>query len=597
VQGSFNVTATIPGNPNQVASLSDAFSIPAQTQALTYDWSGNLTNDGVWSYSYDVENRLVEMTNLQSGLNLIFDYDYLGRRFAKVVTAGTTVTTHLFIYAGEELIAETNSTGSITRSYTWGTAGPSALLELTNFNYTGANLTGTTDYLAGTDGNQNVSVLTNAVDTTLLAGSVAAAYEYGPFGEPLRKQAADPAVADNPFRFATNYTDVETGLVDFGRRYYNPTWGRFINRDPAEEAGGSNLYGYCDNDAINCVDALGMAPIISHNFFGKDSLIGDIWGATVSYGDGSNGPAGGGGYGSGGSILSGIQDPSDPNVFVITFGGGFGDGIFGGKSFGGGGQKSGAYNVTYNTKTGTTFGSVNGQDVAYTLASGASAVLDQISGQWITYDTMGGAASAVGPNNTPAPKDEPLVGQASVGVPADATQVSSSDYPFIGQNNGASCGPTAAWNALIYEEGSAAITQNNQVLYDKFSAQAEQSNGQNNTQIAAEFNAFAAGTNYSATEVGGNDPYQLATTATAGNAPFIAGTNLNGFNHAVVYVPHGGDQATVYSSTLGVDLGSAGSSSSGVLTWTASSTDIGAGIYRTSTTSNYYSVVQIGYKK
>ena len=269
VQGSFNVTATIPGNPNQVASLSDTFSIPAQTQVLTYDWSGNLTNDGVWSYSYDVENRLVEMTNLQSGLDLKFDYDYLGRRFAKVVTAGPTATTHLFIYAGEELIAETNPAGAITRSYTWGTAGPSALLELTNFNYTGTTLTGTTDYLAGTDGNQNVAVLINAATTTLPPGSVAAAYEYGPFGEPLRKQAADPTVADNPFRFATNYTDVETGLVDFGRRFYSPTWGRFINRDPIEEAGGANLYGYCDNDAINRVDYLG------------DSWLSKLWDHTV----------------------------------------------------------------------------------------------------------------------------------------------------------------------------------------------------------------------------------------------------------------------------------------------------------------------------
>lgn len=45
-----------------------------------------------------------------------------------------------------------------------------------------------------------------------------------------------------------------------GQRYYNPTWGRFINRDPAGESGGVNLYGFCGNDAINGYDVLGLDP-------------------------------------------------------------------------------------------------------------------------------------------------------------------------------------------------------------------------------------------------------------------------------------------------------------------------------------------------
>jgi hypothetical protein len=45
-----------------------------------------------------------------------------------------------------------------------------------------------------------------------------------------------------------------------GQRYYNPTWGRFINRDPIGEAGGVNLYGFCGNDGINRTDILGNNP-------------------------------------------------------------------------------------------------------------------------------------------------------------------------------------------------------------------------------------------------------------------------------------------------------------------------------------------------
>lgn len=41
-------------------------------------------------------------------------------------------------------------------------------------------------------------------------------------------------------------------------RYYNPESGRWVNRDPIEEAGGGNLYGFVGNDAVNRWDLLGL---------------------------------------------------------------------------------------------------------------------------------------------------------------------------------------------------------------------------------------------------------------------------------------------------------------------------------------------------
>ena len=61
----------------------------------------------------------------------------------------------------------------------------------------------------------------------------------------------------NPFQFSTKYTDQETGLNYYGYRYYNPSTGRWINRDPIEEGGGLNLYGFVVNNGINNVDQLG----------------------------------------------------------------------------------------------------------------------------------------------------------------------------------------------------------------------------------------------------------------------------------------------------------------------------------------------------
>ena len=84
-----------------------------------------------------------------------------------------------------------------------------------------------------------------------------AAYEYDPFGNLMRNEGS--YAASNNFRFSTKFADVETGLVYYGLRYYSPTLGRFINKDPIEEQGGLNLYGFCGNNGINHWDLLGQS--------------------------------------------------------------------------------------------------------------------------------------------------------------------------------------------------------------------------------------------------------------------------------------------------------------------------------------------------
>jgi RHS repeat-associated protein len=110
------------------------------------------------------------------------------------------------------------------------------------------------------DGNGNVVGLINSAD-----GSIAACYEYSPFGEFLRCQVNDSVVQDQPFRFSTKFYDAETGLYNFGLRYYAPSQGRFLGRDPSSEQGGLNLYAFCLNDALNHWDHLGMEPMDTSN--------------------------------------------------------------------------------------------------------------------------------------------------------------------------------------------------------------------------------------------------------------------------------------------------------------------------------------------
>jgi RHS repeat-associated protein len=121
--------------------------------------------------------------------------------------------------------------------------------------------TTTTNCFVAYDGNGNVSALINAAD-----GTTPANYEYGPFGELLRMSG--PIAKLNPFRFSTKYDDDESDFLYYACRYYNPSTGRWLSRDPAEEPGGFNLYGMIANDSVNKYDLFGLTWSIQR--FGDD---------------------------------------------------------------------------------------------------------------------------------------------------------------------------------------------------------------------------------------------------------------------------------------------------------------------------------------
>jgi RHS repeat-associated protein len=108
-------------------------------------------------------------------------------------------------------------------------------------------------YTFGFDQVKNVTELFDA------SGNIAASYDYAPFGATL--SASGPAAALNPFRFSSEVWDATLGLVCYIFRPYNPLDGRFINRDPIEEQGGLNLYGFAGNNPVNKWDYLGLEII------------------------------------------------------------------------------------------------------------------------------------------------------------------------------------------------------------------------------------------------------------------------------------------------------------------------------------------------
>ena len=54
------------------------------------------------------------------------------------------------------------------------------------------------------------------------------------------------------------YTDSESSLIYCKNRYYSPSLGRWLSRDPAGFINGANLYCYCSGDPINLADPSGL---------------------------------------------------------------------------------------------------------------------------------------------------------------------------------------------------------------------------------------------------------------------------------------------------------------------------------------------------
>lgn len=258
-------------NPDVVLTNVGKVFLPASPERYGQDADGNLLQDGRWSYTWDAENRLVEMETITAASSagvprqkLEFVYDAGGRRLQKTVSLwnGSTYTgqyTNRFVYDGWNLIMEfrVGSGLRLERSYVWGldvseslqgAGGVGGLLALNT--YTNGTLNGT--HLVSYDGNGNVEALLEAS-----TGLESARYEYGPFGEPIRVTGALANL--NPFRFSTKYEDLETGLLYYGYRYYSASTGRWLSRDPIGELGGLNLYGFVGNDGVNYADYLGLA--------------------------------------------------------------------------------------------------------------------------------------------------------------------------------------------------------------------------------------------------------------------------------------------------------------------------------------------------
>jgi RHS repeat-associated protein len=203
--------------------------------AFAYDRNGNLLSDGLRGYRYDANNRLVRVFDQATGATVSgFSHDARGRRAFETRDGQAT---HL-LHNGPVLIAEYRD-GTLFAQYI-NDGGPDRPLQIAvdgaEHAYH-ADLVGSVRLLTGRDGQE------------------VASYRYSAFG----RLDAEAGGTYNPLRYTGRRLDTDLGTYDFRTRQYHPELGRFLQRDPAGMADGTNLYAYAGNNPLLFGDPFGTS--------------------------------------------------------------------------------------------------------------------------------------------------------------------------------------------------------------------------------------------------------------------------------------------------------------------------------------------------
>ena len=215
-------------------------------QSLTYDANANLTFDGVLTYTYNPQNRLMTVYN---GTTLVATYAYDGvdRRVTK--TVGSTVTN--FLDDGEDEIAEYGPTGTVLRRFVPGRAINDPIAYDNCNGATAPNCTGTvTVKFFATDHHGSVVAMSES-NGSPAGGTTDSPYIYDAYGN------SPSNMTGVPFRYVGMYYDAETGLYYDRARYYSSALGRFLQDDALLYKDDIDLYTYVGNDPTDKTDPSG----------------------------------------------------------------------------------------------------------------------------------------------------------------------------------------------------------------------------------------------------------------------------------------------------------------------------------------------------
>lgn len=251
--------------------------------ACTYDLRGNLigkkVHESTYSFAYTPLNQLSEATI--GNTKVCFSYDPLGRRIGRKQYTLTNheyheVSNDILFYDGNQEIGQIEQ-GNIQQLRVLGRQHPVAI-----------ELQGKA-YAPLLDARGNIRRLIDTDTETIVAH-----YSYSAFGE----QSINEQPLFNPWQYAAKRLDFDLGLIDFGKRHYDPQLGRWMTLDPLGFINHRNLYQYNFNNPFRYYDPNGtfafaipiFLPVIEITFgwivtwISAEAVLGTAIGATIAYG-------------------------------------------------------------------------------------------------------------------------------------------------------------------------------------------------------------------------------------------------------------------------------------------------------------------------
>ncbi len=239
------VLTTPPTPPSTVTYASDVVNQYTQVGGVTrtHDNNGNLTDDGTYLFAYDFENRLVEVKlKATQAVVATYRYDALGRRVEKAVSGGATTR---YVLDGQQVIEEYDGSDVWQARYVYedGIDHPRVMDRADQADVNGNQ--NTTEVLRFTYHQQALGSVTELSEP---GGSVVEWVTYDVYGKPriLDQQGnvVGQSPVGNPYLFTGREYDAEDGLYFHRARTYDPSCGRFIQRDPIGYRDVPSLYLY-----------------------------------------------------------------------------------------------------------------------------------------------------------------------------------------------------------------------------------------------------------------------------------------------------------------------------------------------------------------
>ncbi|MGH8550158.1 MAG: RHS repeat domain-containing protein, partial [Methylococcales bacterium] len=216
--------------PNQLNTVSGP-----TLKNFSYDANGAAIADGANLFNYDGRGRL---TSAGTALGTVsYGLNALGQRVTKTLQGSTTV----FQYDLEgRLIGEYSSAAAPLREYLYLGDTPVLLIA------------GGAAYYIHSDHLNTPRLITNQ------ANQIVWRWDSDPFGStPANENPSGLGVFTNNLRFPGQFYDKETNLHQNYYRDYDPGTGRYPQSDPVGLAGGTNLYGYVNQNPVSFTDPTG----------------------------------------------------------------------------------------------------------------------------------------------------------------------------------------------------------------------------------------------------------------------------------------------------------------------------------------------------